>query len=144
MKRFFLLLAAAFGLASTLPAAAQQYAATTQSITNWVGAASTNSNAGTITVTKHDISALQVAFKLMGAGTSAVVVKLYESVDGETYDDTAVSSLSVTAAGTTTVAGVLPITSTAVGYYKIAIENPNANAVTNAVFKLGTKPKRQG
>lgn len=144
MKRFLLSLAVALGLAAALPASAQQYSATTQSITNWVGAASTNSNAGTITMTKHDIAALQVVFGLMGAGTSAVVVKLYESVDGTTFDDTAVSSLSVTPAGTTTVAGVLPITSTAVGYYKVAIENPNANAVTNLVVKLGVKPKRQG
>lgn len=145
MKRLLLAVAAGIGLiAAQLPAAAKQYAPTTLSWTNVVPAAATNASVGTITVTKHDLFALQVTFKLQGAGTTAVVAKLYESLDGTTFDDTAVSTLSITPAGTAQVSGVLPVSSTAVGYFRVALENPNASAVTNAVWTVATKPKRNG
>lgn len=127
-------------------ASAQQYSPVTLTATNWVPVTSTNSSVNAdITINKHDLVALQVAFALQGAGTTACTFAIHESLDGTTYDDTAVQTLSVTPAGSTTVCGVLPISPGAVGYYRLkTIGNPNASAITNLVIKYAFKPKRAG
>jgi len=127
-------------------ASAQQYSPTAVTATNWVAAASTNTAVNAdITVTKYDAVALQVVFALQGAGTTACTFAVHESIDGTTYDDTAVQTLSVTPAGTDTVCGVLPISPGAVGYLRLkTIGNPNANAITNLVIKRVFKPRSNG
>jgi hypothetical protein len=107
--------------------------------TNNVPAATTNSTAIIIPVTRSTDVALQPSFKLTGSGTSAVVFKFDESLDAATWKP-AVISVSVTASGTSTVMALSSSTIDAVGYLRLSsIENPNATAVTNLVLKYATK-----
>jgi hypothetical protein len=146
LKPVFALLLVAL-LALLAPAArAQQYTVTTLSTTNAYAATSTNAvTDANVNLTKHDLVALEVSFKLTGAGTSAVLFNFHESLDGTAYDDTAVQALSLTAAGTTTVRAIVPVNAGAVGYLGLrSVGNPNASGLTNLVIRAATKPKRQG
>ena len=128
-------------------ASAQQYQATTilNGGTNNVAAATTNSSvAQIIGLTRFDSAVFEVNFKLTGAGTSAVVYKIDESADGTNWV-TNTRSLSVTANGGTTVVGLTNFTVNSVGYLRWnVIEQPNANALTNHVVRVWTKPRRNG
>jgi hypothetical protein len=141
-----LILAAFLGIGVPQAKAQEQYGANTLSVTNVIPAASTNTAInGVITITKHDLVALQVYLELQGAGTTAITFDIHESIDGTTYDDTPVSTITVTPAGTAGVATVVPINAGAVGFLKLKTgRNANAAAITNMVWKWTPKPKRQG
>lgn len=130
-------------LALTMSATAQSYSINTTTLTggtNNVALTSTNSAVGiVIPVVRANNVAITANFKLTGAGTTAVVFRLDESVDGATWESSAYS-LSVTPAGTSTVVGVGNIAVNGIGYLRLqTIENPNATSVTNLVFKYGFK-----
>ena len=146
MKFRFLFLLAGLLAVCAPDARAQQYAVATLSTTNAYAATSTNAvTDATVNLTKHDLVALEVSFKLTGSGTSAVLFNFHESLDGTAFDDTAVQALSLTAAGTTTVRAVVPVNVGAVGYLGLrSVGNPNASGITNLVIRAATKPKRQG
>ena len=102
-----------------------------------IAATSTNTtmsatNNTTAYFTKTPIyGALQPTFKLTGSGTSACVFTFDSSVDGNTWA-AGTFTISVTAAGTTTVANVSNQTLGGIGYVRLAgITNPNASAITN-------------
>lgn len=126
-------------------AKAQSTSPTSITITNVIPATSTNSSLnGDITVVRNDLVALQVVLALQGSGTTAITFDVHESLDGTTYDDTAVSTITVTPSGTNTVCSVVPISPGAVGYLRIKTgRNANASAITNMVWKKMFKPFRQ-
>jgi hypothetical protein len=83
--------------------------------------------------------AIQPTFKLTEAGTSTVVFKFDESVDGSTWK-IASRNISVAANGTTTVGTVLNITDAGGNFFRLSqIENPNTGALTNIVVKYASK-----
>lgn len=139
-KQLFVLLVL---LVLVFPAAAQSYSVNSTTLaggTNNVPLASTNAAVAiVIPVVRANNVAITASFKLTGAGTTAVVFRLDESVDGSTWESSA-HSLSVTPAGTTTVVGVGNVAVNGIGYLRLqTIENPNATSVTNLVFKYGFK-----
>jgi hypothetical protein len=96
-------------------------------------------NSTVIPCTKATEIALQLEHKLQGAGTSAVVARFDESVDGITW--TASTRLMTnTSAGTTLVSKTQTFTVGAVGYIRLAsINNSSATAVTNLIVKYAFK-----
>lgn len=109
-----------------------------------IAGASTNTtvaatNGSSITIKGTAILAIQPTFKLTEAGTSTVVFKFDESVDGSTWK-IASRSVSVAATGTTTVGTVLNITDACANFFRLSqIENPNTGALTNIVVKYAYK-----
>jgi len=109
-----------------------------------IAGASTNTtvaatNGAAITIGNGVYLAIQPTFKLTEAGTSTVVLKFDESVDGSTWK-IASRSISVAANGTTTVGTVLNITDAAAKFFRVSqIENPNTGALTNIVVKYAYK-----
>ena len=105
-----------------------------------IAGASTNTtvaatNGSAIYITKANAIAIQLTFKLTEAGTSTVVSKWDESVDGTTWK-IASRSISLAATGTTTVGTVLNLTDVCGGFMRLSqIENPNTGALTNVVMK---------
>lgn len=109
--------------------------------TNNVAATTTNTSFAVILSSqgRGPYMAVQPSFKLIGAGTSAVVFKFDESVDGTIWD-LAAHTISVTASTTNVVTTLAPITLGAIGYLRLTtIENPNATAITNLTLKYVTK-----
>lgn len=109
--------------------------------TNNISAASTNSTLDVrMTATRSPYLTPQVTFALNGAGTTAVVFKFDESVDGANWAPSTFT-ISVTPAGATSVSGLTRQTVGASGYFRLRIvENPNASAVTNLLLRYSTKP----
>lgn len=101
-----------------------------------IAATSTNTtvaatNGASIYATKANYLAIQPSFKLTGSGTSTVVFKFDESVDGTNWK-IASRNISVAANGTTAVATVLNLTDACPGFFRLSqIENPNSTALTN-------------
>jgi len=131
----------------TAPVAqAQSYNLTTAGFaaTFNIAGASTNTtvsatNGSAITIRGGVFLAIQPTFKLTEAGTSTVVLKFDESVDGSTWK-IASRSISVAANGTTTVGTVLNITDACANFFRLSqIENPNTGALTNIVLKYAYK-----
>jgi hypothetical protein len=118
-------------------AQAQSYNLSTATITSnsvvvtVIDNAVTNSTVrATIPATRSANIALQVSIALAGAGTSAVVCRFDESVDGSNWEASA-HSVSVTANGTNTVTTVANVAVNAIGFLRLSsIENPNAEDVT--------------
>lgn len=137
---------AAVMCAAALPAVAQQYELKSFGAATNYAAETTNSiTSAKVTLTKHDLTAVEVSFNLDGSGTSAVVVKVHESLDGTNFDDTVLQSISLTASGTNTVRAIVPLNVGAVGYLGVrSLENPNASGITNLVIRAAIKPKREG
>jgi hypothetical protein len=137
-------------LPALVPSAqAQQYEVKTLAITNHFVTATTNTSSAVTgavyTATKHDKIGLLISFRLDGAGTDSIVFKFYESLDGTTYDDTAVSTITMTANGTNLVSSVTPLDLGAVGYLRLGyLANPSSSGITNLIIKVAEKPKRQG
>jgi len=102
--------------------------------------ASTNSTYNVqITVTKATHLGVQPVFRLDGSGTSAVVCKFDESLDGSNWSASAFS-VSVTANGTNVVTGVGDFAVNSRGYIRLrTIENPNAGNITNLVLRAAAK-----
>lgn len=109
-----------------------------------IAGASTNTtlsatNGSAITIGNSVYLAIQLAFKLTEAGTSTVVAKFDESVDGSTWK-VASRSISVAATGTTTVGTVLNITDAGAKFFRLSqLENPNTGALTNITLKYAYK-----
>lgn len=127
---------------------AQQYDVLTTAYsggTNNLAAATTNSTAAkVIGLAKYDQVAIDVKFKLIGSGTSAVVLKLDEGLDGSNWVANT-RTISITAAGTSTVYFCTNYTVDSVGYLRLnVIENPNASAITNLQIRAYVKPRRSG
>lgn len=140
MKKFIAIIA---GLA-ICAAAHAQYSLQTTTLnggTNNVAASTTNSvTAPVIAATRASDVALQATFKLTGSGTSAVVFVFDESIDNSNWES-ASRTLSVTAAGTSTVSNVGNYTLGGAGYLRLSsVQNPNAAAITNLVLKYSLKP----
>lgn len=140
MKNIFGLLIIAVAALLTAPVQAQSYNLRSATITSnsvtvtAVEASITNSTVrATIPATKGDTLALQVSVTLAGAGTSAVVCKFDESVDGTNWESSA-HSVSVTASGTSTITTVANISVGSIGYLRLSsVENPNAQVATVAI-----------
>lgn len=113
--------------------------------TNNIAAATTNSSeAIVIGLAKYDEVAIDVKFKLIGSGTSDVVFRLDESLDGINWLANR-RTITVTAAGTGTVYFCTNITVNSLGYLRLnQRENPNASAVTNLQIRAYAKPRRTG
>lgn len=93
----------------------------------------------TVMASKAVEMAIQVDFKLQGAGTSAVIFRFDESNDGISWTGST-RLMTNTAAGATLVSKVQTFTVGAVGFLRLAsINNANATAVTNLVIKYGQK-----
>jgi hypothetical protein len=146
MKKFLSLLPVA-ALALLLPTSAlAQYSSVVilNGGTNNVGAAaSTNSTyasvsqtAASFNVPNHATLPVQVSFKLAGSGTTAVVFKFDESIDGSVWVANAYS-ISVTANGTNVVANTGKFTLDGMPYLRLqTIEQPNATALTNLTLTI--------
>ena len=145
MTKFRNLFLAAVGLLFAVAAQAQyslQTSTTYNGTTGNFGSATTNSalTAPVLTVNKATHATVQVGFKLDGAGTSAVVFKFDESIDGSNWVPTT-RTLSVTAAGTTTVHNLSNLTIGGAGYLRLSyIGNPNSANITNLYVKYASKP----
>jgi len=144
--RSALLLGAMLTLA--LPAAGQGYNAyAVQTLltggTNIVTAASSNVVSGSIiTLTRQREVAIQASFAAVGTNDSTITFWLQPSVDGSTFDTSKnlTHNFTVAANGTSTVNITTNITVGAVGYLRLAINNPNATmALTNVSVKASIK-----
>ena len=143
MKKFNITILAAFALAFS--AGAQSVVQTTSPYNGTTGnfaSASTNSSltAPQLSFPRSNYGAVQIGFKLDGSGTSAVVFKFDESIDGANWVATT-RTLSVTAAGTTTVHNLSNLTLGGAGYLRLSyIGNPNSANITNLYVKYAYKP----
>jgi len=85
-----------------------------------------------------------ISFNLDGAGTSAVKFNLDTSPDNIHWSTNAVS-LSITAAGTTSVNLYTNLTAASTGFYRLSSgANANASNVTNLTIIPDLKPNRYG
>ena len=140
MKYIFGLIVLAVAGLFAVPAQAQSYNLRSAVIlsnsvaTTLIASEATNSTVrSTIPATKGDNLSLQCTVTLAGAGTSAVVFKFDESVDGVSWESSA-HTVSVTAAGTTPVTTVANVAVGSIGYLRLSsIENPNAQVLTVAI-----------
>lgn len=140
MKYIFGLIVLAVAALVAAPAQAQSYNLRSATIlsnsvtTTLIAASATNSTVrSTIPATKGDNLSLQCTVTLAGSGTSVVVFKFDESVDGVSWESSA-HSVSVTAAGTTAVTTVANVAVNGIGYLRLSsIENPNAQIATVAI-----------
>lgn len=105
-----------------------------------VAASTTNSvTVPVLTVAKASNVAIQAAFKLTGAGTSAVVFNFDESIDGSNWK-TSSRTLSVTPAGTSTVVNLGNYTLGGAAFLRLSsVQNPNSAAITNLVLNYAYK-----
>jgi hypothetical protein len=142
-------------LAFALVAPAQQYTVSSvgtntatailNGTTNHVVNATTNALGYPITCTKFGDVGIQVVFKLTASGTTAVIFKFSESLDGVNYVANTARTLSVTPAGTAVVTGLTNQVLNGIGYLRLdTIENANSTDVTNLSVMLVTKPSRFG
>lgn len=98
---------------------------------------------GLVNLARYDAFSLQFNFALTGAGTTAVVLPLSQSVDGTNFWPLA--NLSVTAAGTATVTGGTNFSGWNPGYLLCGnITNANGTIMTNVSVQVGTKGTRAG
>lgn len=92
-------------------------------------------------VTQGQFAAIQVNYKLTGAGTSNNYFSFDASVDGTNAWATNLYVIGVAANGTTNVGGVSNWNIGAFGYLRIGtITNNNGTAMTNIVIRSGQKP----
>lgn len=96
-----------------------------------IAASATNTTVrASIPATRSANLGLQGTISLAGAGTSAVVLKFDESLDGANWESAA-HSLTITANGTNSVTTVSTIALNAIGYLRLSsVENPNAQVLT--------------
>lgn len=128
-----------------IPAAAQVVGPTTLGLpsTFSVTAASTNTTytgsnwmASAVSGSKLGVA---ISFKLTSTGTSAVVFKFDSSLDGSKWESAAFS-VTQAANGTNEVTKHGNFDVSALPYIRLsAIENPNANAITNVTIRTGHK-----
>jgi hypothetical protein len=145
MKKFLGLIVLAITALLAAPTQAQSYNLSTATITSnsvtvtAIAATATNTTVrADIPATRADNLGIQVSVTLAGSGTSAVVCKFDESLDGTNWESAA-HSVSVTAAGTSTVTTVSTIAVNAIGHLRLSsVENPNGEAAT-VVIKYAQK-----
>jgi hypothetical protein len=146
MKKLSLLLIAIAALFTVPTARAQSYDVASATITSnsvvvtAIAATATNTTVrASIPATRADNLGLQASFVLAGSGTSAVVLKFDESLDGSNWESAA-HSLTVTANGTNSVVGVSTIALNGIGYLRLSsVENPNGQAINSLVIKYSQK-----
>lgn len=140
MKKFLSIAVIAVAALFAAPASAQSYNVSSATITSnsvpitLIAASATNSTVrATIPATRSANLGLQVSITLAGSGTSAVVAKFDESLDGTNWESAA-HTVSVTANGTNTVTTVSTIAVNAIGFLRLSsVENPNAQVATVAI-----------
>ncbi len=142
--------------AQNQPSQRTQYGATALVQTNGIaldGSSTTNQCIGvnsatnytqTIPLTKYGDIGLQMSFKLMAAGTTAVTAVFDGSGDGVNWVPSAVV-FPVTASGTTAVSGYTNVTLNSLGYLRLNyITNGNNAVLTNLNLRVVYKPNRYG
>jgi len=105
----------------------------------------TTENLGSvINCTRYNEVALDLSFKLTGAGTTACTFKFLRSVDGTNYNSVAPIEVAMAPNGTTAVRTNLSVTMGPIGYLKLAsiTAATNAQAMTNIVVGYALKPSR--
>lgn len=145
MKKLLLTLGVAVLLASAGAVRAQTHSASSMTISGTAGAASTltvSSTVGIIDVRRWDAVALQPTFALSGTGVGNVVFNFARSADGATYETTPSISGTIAASGTTTVSGVLNVSTGGAATIKLVsvVNANNPGVVPNPVIKIGRKP----
>lgn len=143
MKLFKQLLVFLVLLVLAIPASAQSYNLVSTALTggtNNVALTTTNATfAVTIPAERANNIAVQVTMKMNAAGTTNVVFKFDESLDGTNWE-TSAHSLTITPAGTSDVTGVLNVAVGGIGYLRLrTVENPNTSSITNIVLKYAAK-----
>ncbi len=110
-------------------------------LTNTVAAATSNNQVGvTIPCKEEDHLILSFRTKLAGAGTSAINLLGYGTVDGTNFESVASRTIVITPTGTLTVQTVTNLDTRGFGAIAInAIQNPNASDLTNLQFDVGYK-----
>lgn len=137
MKTLLSLIVLTIAALLAVPTQAQSYSIGTATITSnsvvttAIAASATNTTVrASIPATRADNLGLQLSISLAGAGTSAVVAKFDESLDGSNWESSA-HSITATANGTNVVTTVSTIAVGAIGYLRLSsIENPNAQVLT--------------
>jgi hypothetical protein len=125
---------------------AQRYSLQSATITSNSVTVTAIAATATNTTVRADIPAtkainlgIQASFVLAGSGTSAVVLKFDESLDGSNWESAA-HSLTITANGTSSVVGVANLSLGGIGFIRLSsVENPNANAINSLVIKYAQK-----
>lgn len=138
MKKLFSLSLIALALSFlTIETHAQRYDLHTATITSnsvtitAIEASITNTTVrASIPATRDKALAVQCTIALAGSGTSAVVCKFDESLDG-TYWTSAAQSMTITASGTNIISKTTNFDIGAKGYWRLSsVENPNAQVLT--------------
>jgi len=137
---------ALLGLGLALSAGAQQYRWVSVGCTNNVpNNSTTTENLGSvINCTRYGEVALDIEFKLTGAGTTACTFKFARSVDGTNYNSVAPIEVAMAPSGTTAVRTNLSVTMGPIGYLKLSSITAanNSQAMTNIVVGYALKPSR--
>lgn len=140
-------MAAVMAALLAVTAGAQQYRWVSVGCTNNVpNNSTTTENLGSvINCTRYNEVALDLSFKLTGAGTTACTFKFLRSVDGTNYNAVAPIEIAIAPNGTTAVRTNLNVTMGAIGYLKLGsiTAATNGQAMTNIVVGYAFKPNRR-
>jgi hypothetical protein len=142
MKKLFAFVLGLVALIATT-ANAQVYTVNTLTLTNTVAGSTTiTPNVAIPNAGRYDQLSIQATFVLASSGTSGVNFTVQRSLDGTNWETTPSQTLTVTAAGTSSVTGILDFSYGAAGYLRLAsIVNSNSVAVNSLVIKTATKPR---
>jgi hypothetical protein len=115
----------------------------TSGSTNDVRALTTNTLNKVMEVTQYKEVGLLLSFKMTGAGTSNVVFRLDESLDGSTWGSNQRLVFALAGNGTTAVNFITNINTTGIGYLRLtSADNTNASGTfTNVTVVISTKPR---